>query len=122
MYTEIVPDVQRKILQALICGRADLESVIHTVGWKAYDGLVDLGYEKHFRVNHASSEFSKGDSNHINCIESFCVYAKHRFVKFNGIPKHLFVIYLKETEFRFNHRGSDLYKVLLKMFREKPLF
>ncbi|MDR0986459.1 MAG: IS1595 family transposase, partial [Ruminococcus sp.] len=33
-----------------------------------------------------------------------------------------FPIYLKETEFRFNNRNMDLYKILLKMFRENPLF
>ncbi|MCL2081189.1 MAG: IS1595 family transposase, partial [Oscillospiraceae bacterium] len=59
--------------------------------------------------------------NHINGIESFWGYAKHRLVKFNGIPKEFFEIYLKETEFRFNNRGCDLYQVLLKIFREKPL-
>ncbi|MDR0916204.1 MAG: IS1595 family transposase, partial [Oscillospiraceae bacterium] len=30
----------------------------------------------------------------------------------------LFELYLKETEFRFNHRGQNLYKILLKMLRE----
>ncbi|MCL2407615.1 MAG: IS1595 family transposase, partial [Defluviitaleaceae bacterium] len=34
----------------------------------------------------------------------------------------LFKIYLKETEFRFNHRDQNLYAVLLKIFRDDPLF
>ncbi|MCL2858040.1 MAG: IS1595 family transposase, partial [Oscillospiraceae bacterium] len=34
---------------------------------------------------------------------------------------NLFELYLKETEFRFNNRGNDLYQILLKMFRENPL-
>ncbi len=38
-----------------------------------------------------------------------------------GVPKHTFYLHLKETGFRFNHRHNDLYKVLLKMFREDPL-
>jgi len=122
VYTEIVPDVKSATLQDIVRGRVDVESVIHTDGWRGYDGLVDLGYEKHFRVNHASGEFVKDDGNHINGIESFWGYAKHRLVKFNGIPKDLFVIFLKETEFRFNNRGNDLYQILLKMFREFPLF
>jgi len=95
--------------------------VIHTDGWRGYDGLVDLGFEKHFRVNHADSEFSQGKGNHINGIESFWGYAKHRLVKFKGVPKDRFEIYLKETEFRFNHRGQNLYLLLLKLFREHPL-
>ncbi|MDY7038843.1 MAG: IS1595 family transposase, partial [Thermodesulfobacteriota bacterium] len=33
-----------------------------------------------------------------------------------------FYLHLKECEFRFNYRNDDLYKMLLKMFRENPLF
>ena len=121
VYTEVVPDVKALTLQALIRGKAAAESVIHTDGWRGYDGLVDLGYEKHFRVNHGENEFSSGNGNHINGIESFWGYAKHRLAKFKGIPKEHFELHLKETEFRFNLRGQDIYKTLLKMFREKPL-
>lgn len=122
VYAEIVPDAKKATLQAIVRGHVDVESVIHTDGWCGYDGLVDLGFEKHYRVNHADNEFSKGNGAHINGIESFWGYAKHRLVKFNGIPKELFEIYLKETEFRFNNRGNDLYQILLKMFRDEPLF
>ncbi|EGY53463.1 ISTde3 transposase, partial [Neisseria shayeganii 871] len=43
------------------------------------------------------------------------------FLQFNGVPKHTFYLHLKETEFRFNHRHDDLYKVLLGMLRKDPL-
>ena len=121
VYAEIVPDVKRKTLQSLIRGRADLDSVIHTDGWIAYDGLVDLGYEKHYRVQHGQDEFSKGSGQHINGIESFWGFAKHRLAKFKGIPKEKFELHLKETEFRFNHRGQNLYHILLKECRDMPL-
>jgi len=121
VYTEIVPDVKSKTLQAIIRGRASIESVIHTDGWRAYDGLVDLGYEKHFRVQHGKNEFARSGGQHINGIESFWGYAKHRLTRFKGVPRDKFIFYLKETEFRFNHRGQDIYKILLKNFRENPL-
>ena len=121
VYTEIVPDAKAKTLQAIIRGRADIESVIHTDAWRGYDGLVDVGYEKHFRVKHSKSEWSDGIGNHINGIESFWGCAKHRLIKFKGIPKENFVLHLKETEFRFNHRGQDIYPILLKEFRTRPL-
>ena len=121
VYAEIVPDVKAKTLQALIRGRADLESVIHTDGWAGYDGLVDLGYEKHYRVQHGIDEFSAGNGQHINGIEGFWGYAKHRLTKFKGIPKEKFALHLKETEFRFNHRGKNLYHILLKQLRDETL-
>jgi transposase-like protein len=121
VYTEIVPDAKARTLQGIIRGHANIESVIHTDGWRGYDGLVDVGFEKHFRVNHGANEFSKGNGNHINGIESFWGFAKHRLVKFKGIPKEKFELHLKETEFRFNHRGQSLYYLLLKEFRVNPL-
>ena len=122
VYTEIVPDCSSKTLQAIIRGHADIESAIHSDGWRGYNGLVDVGYEKHFRVDHGKNEFSKGNGNHINGIESFWGYAKNRLTKFNGISKGKFYLYLKESEFRFNHRSLDIYKFLLKLFRKNPLF
>jgi transposase-like protein len=120
VYTEIIPDVKAVTLQGVIRGRVDINSVIHSDGWRGYDGLVDIGYNKHFRVHHGKNEFVRGKS-HINGIESFWSYAKIRLVKFRGIDKKSFNLHLKECEFRFNHRGEDLYKILLEIFRNEPL-
>ena len=121
VYAEIVPDAAATTLQRIIRGHADIRSVIHTNGWRGYDVLADLGYEKHFRVNHGENEFASGNGNHINGIEGFWGFAKHRLSKFKGVPEKKFMMHLKETEFRFNHRGLDIYKILLKMFRQNPL-
>ena len=51
VYTEIVPDCAKATLQDIIRGRVDLESIIHSDGWRGYNGLVDLGYKKHYRVH-----------------------------------------------------------------------
>ena len=121
VYTEIVPDCRRSTLQAVIRGRVSLESVIHTDGWRGYNGLVDLGYKKHFRVHHGQNEFVRGKT-HINGIESFWAYAKTRLSRFRGVHKSTFMLHLKECEFRFNNRGKNLYKLLLGIIRKNPLF
>ena len=120
VYTEIVPNASKAILQAIIRGKADVASVIHTDRWRGYDGLVDVGFDKHFRVNHGQNEFARGTT-HVNGIESFWSYAKRRLIQFNGVPRHTFYLHLKETEFRFNHRHADLYKVLLSLLNKHPL-
>jgi hypothetical protein len=58
---------------------------------------------------------------HSNGIGSFWGYAKHRLQKFKGLKSEYFDLHLKETEFRFNNRKQDLYKVLLEEFRLKFL-
>ena len=120
VFTQIVPDCSKAALQRVIRGRVELESVIHTDGWIGYDGLVDLGYEKHFRVRHGQNEFARG-ATHINGIESFWAFAKQRLRKFHGLKKEKFYLHLKECEFRFNHRHKDMYSELLRAFRKHPL-
>ncbi len=120
VYTEIVPDCAKATLQGIIRGRVSPESIIHSDKWRGYNGLVDLGYKKHYRVHHGTNEFARGKS-HINGIESFWFFAKNRLIKFHGIPRDTFYLHLKECEFRFNCREKNLYYLLLKMFRERPL-
>ena len=121
VYTEIVPDCSRATLQAVIRGRVSLDTVIHSDSWRGYNGLVDIGYKKHFRVRHGANEFVRGKS-HINGIESFWAFAKTRLAKFRGLNKDSFYLHLKECEFRFNNRSEDLYDMLLRMARQCPLF
>ena len=120
VYTEVAPDCAKATLQAIIRGKVDLDSVIHSDGWRGYNGLVDLGYKKHYRVHHGINEFARGRC-HINGIESFWSFAKRRLMKFHGVPTKTFYLHLKECEFRFNHRSQDLYAITLKLIRDKPL-
>jgi transposase-like protein len=121
VYTEVVPDCSRATLQGVIRGRIEPGSVIHhSDGWRGYDGPVDIGYSKRYRVRHSENEFAKGRT-HVNGIESFWGYAKTRLARFRGLQKHTFHLHLKECEFRFNHWQTDLYPLVLKMCRENPL-
>ncbi len=43
VYTEIVPNCSKATLQAIIRGRIAPETIIHSDGWRGYDGLVDVG-------------------------------------------------------------------------------
>ena len=120
VYTEIVPNCKSVTLQRIIKGKTGIDSVIHSDGWRGYNGLVDFGYKKHFRVHHGKNEFARGNA-HINGIESFWGYAKTRLVKFKGMNKNMFNLHLKECEFRFNNRKQNLYKILLEILKKEPL-
>jgi len=123
VYTEVVPDCSQAVLLKAIRGKVDLDSVIHSDGWPGYNGLVDMGYKKHLRVDHGSNELSsrRERGNHINGIEGFWGYAKTRLARFRGMHPDSFLFHLKECEFRFNHRRENLYHILLKLCRENPL-
>ena len=121
VYTQIVPDCTKATLQAIIRGKVTQDSVIYSDGLKSYDGLVDVGYDKHFRINHGNNEFAVGH-NHINGIEGFWGVAKTRLAKFRGMSKNTFYLHLKECEFRYNYRKQNLYLTILKIVRLNPLF
>ena len=112
VFLTVVKACSRKELMPIITGQILETSTVYTDGWKAYDGLIVNGYD-HYRVFHDKNEFARGKS-HINGIESFWSYAKRRMAKFNGIASHRFVLYLKESEFRFNNPTGDLFGILCK--------
>jgi len=119
VYSKPIKNCTRTQLMPIIKGKILEGSTIHTDGWKSYDGLILDGY-KHKRVFHSKDEFVRGKS-HVNGIESFWSFTKRRLNKFNGIKKKYFLLHLKESEYRWNHRKQDLYKILLEEFREKSL-
>lgn len=113
VYTEIIHDASRRSIMPIITRLIEKsKSNIYTDHWRSYDGLLLSGY-KHYRINH-SKEFARSH-NHVNGIESFWSYAKRKMRKHNGVPKQKFYLYLKEAEFRFNHRNDDLFKILTKI-------
>ncbi len=118
IYTEIVPHPLKTMLQAIIRGQLTLQSIIGTGNWRGYDGLVDLEFERFFRV----SQGGRGsvDGCH-DGIEAFWNFTEHRLRKFYGLPGKTFWFHLKECEFRYNHREQDLFSVVQNLLREHPL-
>jgi len=120
VYTQVVRNCSASTLLPIIKDKVNKSSCVYTDGFRAYDGLVDAGYKKHYRVKHGKNEFAKGH-NHINGIENFWGLAKTRLTKFRGISKNTFYLHLKECEFRFNYRSKNLYLLILKIVRDNPL-
>lgn len=119
IYTEIIPNCRAETLRLIIQWKVDFdESILYPDGWKAYDVLVDPVSERHFRVNHGESEFSRWKWTwiHINGIENFWSYTKHRLNKFNGVKAN-FHLHLKECEWRYTRETFELEKELTTMIR-----
>src|SRR3989339_183083 len=116
VYTEIVPNCKKPTLQAIIKGKIDKSTIIYSDKWRGYDGLVDVGYNKHFRVNHGNNEFSRGEGIHINGIENFWSFTKRRLSKFNGVKKN-FELHLKECEWRYSRDYDILKEELWRIYK-----
>lgn len=120
VYTQVVTNCSARQLIPIIQDKVSEASTVYTDGFKTYDGLVNMGYKKHYRISHGDNEFANG-RNHINGIENFWGIAKARLNKFRGLSKRTFYLHLKECEFRFNHRNEDLYKYILHVLTKNPL-
>ena len=120
VYTQIVKNCSAATLVPIIKRLAPDDSVMYSDEWKAYDGLVNVGYKEHYRVKHSDDVFANGKA-HVNGIENFWGIAKTRLVKFRGLSKEHFYKHLKETEFRFNHRQDNFYLLLLRELRKLPI-
>jgi transposase len=120
VYTEVIPDRDKRMYQAVIQGKAKLESIVHSENWGDYNGLVDLGCKKYYQVQHGDDQLAYNNNN-INTMKSFYHFVKKRLIKFHVISDAAFYLHIKECEFRFNYRNKDIYMMLLKMIRDDPL-
>ena len=109
VYTKVVTNVSAETLMDEIKEKTKKGSVFYTDCFKSYKSLKQFG--EHLRINKTYS-FAKGKT-HINGIEGFWSYAKERFHKYHGINHENYPLYLKEMEFRFNHRNEDVFKLLV---------
>lgn len=117
VYTQVIPNCKKRTLRAIITGKIDLSSTIYSDSWKGYNGLVDVGFNKHFRINHKNDEFSKRKTIHINGIESFWSFTKRRLTKFNGYKTN-FNLHLKECEWRWSKKPEQLEHEIIKLIKE----
>ena len=107
-------EVSAATLMTHIQSKTRKGSVYYTDAFRGYQSLRRFGV--HRTVNHSKSMVDKKTKNHINGIEGFWSYAKHILYNYRGVSKYHFPMYLKEVEFRFNHRGENLFKIFLQNY------
>lgn len=112
VYTELIPDAKATTLRKVIRGKVALDAVLVSDGWRGYNGLVDVGYDRHLRIN-KSRHFAENGV-HINGIESFWSFTKRRLAKFNGVKRN-FPLHLKECEWRWGKDADTLFSELKQM-------
>ena len=108
---EAVKDVTAKTLLSLTIKTVRRGSIVYTDKYRSYDSLMFCGY-RHLKINH-KKRFATGKV-YINGIEGFWSYAKERLIKHHGVSKEKFPLYLKEMEFRYNHRNDNFFFLITK--------
>jgi transposase len=109
--TTVIDDVSAETIMSQIKAYAKKGSVFYTDQFKSYKSLRFWG--KHLAIDHGQ-QFANGKS-HINGLEGFWSFAKERLLKYHGVSKTNFLYYLKEMEFRYNHRKENIFDLLCKI-------
>ena len=120
IYTEILPNGVHLKLRRLIKNSSNSGSLLLPKEWRHYDGIVDMNGRWHYRLNAGLTQMETASSPP-GSIEEFLGFARKRLTLINLNGADHFNLLLKECEFRFNNRNDNLYRLLLKRFREKPL-
>jgi transposase len=115
---EVVKDVQGETLLEMAIKKVKRGSLIYTDKFRSYYGLISYGF-RHRRIDHGV-RFVNGKV-YINGIEGFWSFAKERLQKFHGVDPKKFPLYLKELEFRYNHRNRDVYDDVVRSLSEHTL-
>lgn len=106
---EVVKNVTAESLLNMTIKTVRRGSIVYTDKFKSYDALMFCGY-RHLRIDH-KKRFSSGKV-YINGLEGFWSYAKERIIKFHGVSKEKFPLYLKEMEFRYNNRHNNMFNLI----------
>jgi transposase len=114
VYTKVVEHVTAEELMRHIRSHTRKGSVYYTDAFRGYRSLKRYG--KHHTVCHSKSLVDRRTKNHINGIEGFWSYAKHILYNYRGVSKYHFPMYLKEIEYRFNHRGENVFRHFLNIY------
>jgi transposase len=106
---EALKDVRAETILNLTVKTVRRGSIVYTDRYGVYDSLMFCGY-RHLKVDH-KRHFASGKV-YINGIEGFWSFAKERLIKHHGVSQGKFPLYLKEMEFRYNHRKQPLLPLL----------
>ena len=105
----VVPNVTAQTLIGLTVKTVRRGSIVYTDKFRSYDSLMFCGY-RHLKIDHGK-RFTSGKV-YINGLEGFWSWAKERLIKHHGVSKENFPLYLKELEFRYNHRHMDIFEIV----------
>jgi len=113
VYTKVVETLTAPHLMEIIKAKTRKGSVYYTDTFTSYNSLKQFG--KHLKVNHEKTLVGK-NHHHINGIEGFWSYAKHKLYNYRGVSRSNFPLYLKEMEYRFNHRKNNILEDIMKLY------
>jgi transposase len=104
-----VPAIGAEMVLNLAVGKTRWGNIVYTDRYEGFDALM-FCHDSRMRIGQ-TAVFSE-DPVFIDRHEGFWSYAKERIAKYYGITSRRFPLYLKELEFRYNHREEGIFPII----------
>jgi transposase len=114
-YTRIVDDITGETVNSIIRTRVVPEHALHSESFRLFDALVFNG-NKHLRIPR-NKEYGGGEKNRSAGADNFWGFVKTKLKRYYGVSRPHFYLYLKEMEFRYNHRKEELQSIIRKIVK-----
>jgi transposase len=87
---------------------------------KEYSGIANFNSYKLIRINNNELAPAKRHGQ-IDEIDFFWSLIKRRLTKFRGMNSSTLYLHVKESEFRYNYRNTDIFYLLTSIIQQQPL-
>lgn len=94
---------------------ASLGSVVYTDRFSPYLSLLVSGPQEIWRDWQGNPVTHRDKGLTVDATQQFWRFAKERLRRYRGIAPERFPLYLKELEFRYNRRGTDIFEEVSRL-------
>lgn len=120
IYTKSILSLDNGWINNWVRGRVNVDhDILVENDLHMFEAVADLSRARLYRVNFGS-QISKGKSK-IDEIDLFWGIMKSRIVKFRGLNSSTTYLHIKESEFRYNNRNTDLFTIIHSLIQKRPL-
>ncbi|MGZ5191019.1 MAG: hypothetical protein ACXWCZ_08345 [Flavisolibacter sp.] len=120
IYTQWITTVENQWLNNWLRGKVKVETAtLDQYGLSRFEAIADFSRAKLYRVNIIPTVVKVKPK--IDEIDLFWGKLKSRIVKFRGLNCNTTFLHVKESEFRYNHRNTDLFALMHSLIQRRPL-
>lgn len=121
IHTDKIANIDAEWMYDWLKGKTEGDkNIIHKYRLNVYSGIADFNSIRLYRINEAVPDITRGKS-HFDEVDKFWGMLKSRLIKFRGLNSGTLYLHVKETEFRYNYRDSDLFELLMEILHKQPL-
>ena len=120
IYTKWITSLDDQWLSNWLRGKVQVDTgTLEKYDLSKFEAVADFSRTKLYRVNYIQNVVRVKPK--IDEIDLFWGKLKSRIVKFRGLNCNTTYLHVKESEFRYNNRNTDLFAMIHSLIQRRPL-